>query len=60
MTLILGGAKIADKIPLISNVLNKVSDILIGGGMAFTFLKAIHKMNIGKSILDEDSIELCK
>jgi phosphoglycerate kinase len=58
-TLILGGAKISDKIPVILNMLDKVDHILIGGGMAFTFLKAAGK-EIGKSIVDEEKIEVAK
>lgn len=50
---ILGGAKIADKIPLITNLLNNVQTMIIGGGMAFTFLKIHNKMEIGKSLFDE-------
>ena len=55
-TLVLGGAKISDKIPVISNMLDKVDHILIGGGMAFTFLKAIGK-EVGKSIVDEEKLK---
>lgn len=58
-SVILGGAKVADKIGVISNLVNKADYILIGGGMMFTFLKA-QGYNIGKSLLDEDSIEFCK
>ncbi len=58
-TLILGGAKVKDKIGVIENFV-KVSDyILIGGGMAYTFLKAMG-YNIGSSILDDSSIDFCK
>ncbi|MCD6117976.1 phosphoglycerate kinase [bacterium] len=53
--LILGGAKVSDKIPVIENFAGRVSKILIGGGMMFTFLKAQGK-NIGKSILDEEHL----
>ena len=55
-TAVLGGAKISGKIDVISNLLGKVDKLLIGGGMAFTFLKAQGK-EIGKSLLEEDKIE---
>lgn len=54
---IMGGAKVGDKIKLIENLLNKVDTLLIGGGMAYTFLKA-KRYEIGTSILDEESIDL--
>ena len=50
---ILGGAKIADKIPLIHNLLDKADKIIIGGGMAYTFLKVNRGMAIGSSLFDE-------
>jgi phosphoglycerate kinase len=50
---ILGGAKIADKIPLITNLLEKADKIIIGGGMAYTFLKVNRGMKIGSSLFDE-------
>ena len=53
---ILGGAKIADKIPLINNLLEKADKIIIGGGMAYTFLKVQGK-EIGKSLFDAESAE---
>ena len=56
---ILGGAKVADKLPVIENLLDKVDTILIGGGMAYTFIKAIGG-NVGMSILDNTKIELAK
>lgn len=56
---ILGGSKIADKLPVIENLLEKVDTILIGGGMAYTFLKAIGG-NVGNSITDSSQIDLAK
>ena len=56
-TLILGGSKISDKIQLIKNLIPKVDNILIGGGMAFTFLR-YNKIEIGKSLFDEEGIKL--
>lgn len=57
-TLILGGAKVSDKIQLIENMLPRVENIIIGGGMAFTFLKILRGMNIGKSLYDEKGAEI--
>ena len=56
---ILGGAKIEDKLNVINNLLEKVDTLIIGGGMAFTFLKAMG-YEIGKSLLDESKIEYCQ
>ena len=56
---ILGGAKVADKIGVIENLVTKADKILIGGGMAFTFLKA-EGYNVGKSLVDEENIDFCK
>ena len=56
---ILGGAKVGDKIPVIENLLKKVDRLLIGGGMAYTFLKAQGK-EIGKSLLDEENIDFAR
>ncbi len=56
---ILGGAKISGKIDVISNLLDKVDTLIIGGGMAFTFFKAMGK-EIGKSLLEEEKINLAK
>jgi len=55
---ILGGAKIADKIPLIKNLIEKVDYILIGGGMAFTFLKVKNNMSIGSSLFDKEGAQM--
>jgi len=56
---ILGGAKVADKIPVIQNLLTKVDTLIVGGGMAYTFFKA-KGFEIGKSLLDADGLELAK
>ena len=56
---IMGGAKVNDKIKMINNLIEKCDKLLIGGAMAYTFIKA-QGHNIGKSILDESSIEYCK
>src|SRR3990167_2837135 len=56
---ILGGAKVSDKIMAIENLMNKVDTILIGGGMAYTFLKA-QGMEIGSSKLEADKIDVAK
>ncbi|GIV43013.1 MAG: phosphoglycerate kinase [Bacteroidia bacterium] len=58
-TAIIGGAKVSDKILIIQNLISKVDNLLIGGGMAFTFLKALG-YNIGKSLCEEDRIEAAK
>ena len=56
---VLGGAKVADKLAVIDNLLGKADRLLIGGGMVFTFLAA-QGHEVGKSLLDPDSIETCK
>lgn len=56
---ILGGAKVSDKIGVIENLLNKVDTIIIGGGMAFTFLNS-KGYNVGKSLLEKDKVEFAK
>ncbi len=56
---VLGGAKVSDKIAVIDNLLNKVDELIIGGGMAYTFLKA-KGYEVGKSLLEEDKIDLAK
>ncbi len=55
---ILGGAKIADKIPLIRNLLGKADEIIIGGGMAYTFKKVIDGMAIGESLFDPEGAKI--
>jgi len=55
---ILGGAKIADKIPLIRNLVEKADDIIIGGGMAYTFHKVLNGMQIGNSLFDPAGAEI--
>lgn len=58
-TAIIGGAKVKDKIGVIENLLEKVDHLIIGGGLAYTFVKA-QGHEIGKSLLEEDKIELAK
>ena len=56
---ILGGAKVADKLAVISNLLEKCDTLIIGGGMAYTFLKAQGK-EVGKSLVDDTKLDYCK
>ena len=56
---ILGGAKVADKLNVIDNLLKKCDPLIIGGGMAFTFLKA-QGYEIGKSLCDDEKLDYCK
>lgn len=56
---IMGGAKVSDKIKVIENLITKCDKLLVGGGMSYTFLKA-KGYKIGKSLLDEESISFCK
>ncbi|QSX08211.1 phosphoglycerate kinase [Alkalibacter rhizosphaerae] len=58
-TAILGGAKVSDKIGVINNLMEKVDNLIIGGGMAYTFLKA-KGYEVGTSLLEEDKIDLAK
>lgn len=58
-TAIVGGAKVSDKILIIEQLMNKANNILIGGGMAFTFVKAMGG-TIGKSLCEDDKLELAK
>jgi len=56
---ILGGAKVSDKIPVITHLMGKVDSLIIGGGMAYTFLKALGEPT-GKSLVEEDKVDLAK
>src|SRR6201993_410730 len=56
---ILGGAKVSDKIPVITHLIDKVDSLIIGGGMAYTFLKALGEQ-VGKSLVEDDKLELAK
>ncbi|WP_107841655.1 phosphoglycerate kinase [Metasolibacillus meyeri] len=58
-TAIIGGAKVKDKIGVIENLLEKVDHLIIGGGLSFTFIKALGH-DVGNSLLEEDKIELAK
>ncbi|UOE93737.1 phosphoglycerate kinase [Alkalihalobacillus sp. LMS39] len=58
-TAIIGGAKVKDKIGVIENLLEKVDNLIIGGGLAYTFVKALGH-EVGKSLLEEDKIDLAK
>lgn len=58
-TAIIGGAKVRDKIGVIDNLLNKVDNLIIGGGLAYTFVKA-EGLEIGKSLLEADKVDLAK
>jgi len=56
----MGGAKVADKIQLINSMLDLVDEMIIGGGMAFTFNKVLNNMKIGKSLYDEEGGKIVK
>jgi len=57
---ILGGAKVSDKIKLITNLLDKVDEMIIGGGMSFTFAKVVNGTHIGKSLFDDAGAKIVK
>jgi len=59
LVVIIGGKKIADKMPVIDNLLNLANTIIIGGGMTYTFIKA-QGGNVGNSIVDDNKLEYCK
>ena len=56
---VLGGAKVSDKLGVIANLLSKVDRLLVGGGMAYTFLKA-QGHEVGKSLLEDDQLDVCR
>lgn len=56
---VLGGAKVADKLAVISNLIEKCDELIVGGGMAYTFLKA-QGLNTGKSLVDDTKLDYCK
>lgn len=56
---IMGGAKVSDKLEIINNLIDKVDKLFIGGAMAFTFLKA-SDINVGNSVVEEDMLDVCK
>ncbi|MGH3308318.1 MAG: phosphoglycerate kinase [Nocardioides sp.] len=58
-TVVLGGSKVSDKLGVIDNLLTKADKLLIGGGMVFTFLKALGN-EVGKSLLEEDQLDTCR
>ncbi|MCX6189164.1 MAG: phosphoglycerate kinase [Bacteroidetes bacterium] len=58
-TAIMGGAKVSDKLLIIESLMDKVDNLIIGGGMAYTFFKAMGG-KVGKSLVEEDRVELCK
>jgi phosphoglycerate kinase len=58
LTVIMGGAKVADKIQLINNLISLVDEMIIGGGMAFTFNKVLNNTQIGKSLYDVEGAKI--
>jgi phosphoglycerate kinase len=58
LTVIMGGAKVADKIQLITNLLSLVDEMIIGGGMAFTFNKVLNNTPIGNSLFDPEGAKI--
>lgn len=60
LLVIMGGSKVKDKIPVINKMLDLVDEMIIGGGMAYTFNKIIRNMKIGNSIYDEEGAKVVK
>lgn len=58
LVVLIGGAKVSDKIKLILNIIDIADHIIIGGGMAFTFLKVLNNIEIGKSLFDEEGAKI--
>lgn len=58
MVVVIGGAKVSDKIKLIFNIIDIADHIIIGGGMAFTFLKVLEGIQIGRSLFDQKGAEI--
>lgn len=60
LTLIMGGAKLKDKIPVILKMLDLVDEVIIGGGMSYTFQKVLNNISIGNSLFDEEGSKMVK
>jgi len=58
LTLIMGGAKLKDKIPVILKMLDLVDEVIIGGGMSYTFQKVLNNISIGNSLFDEEGSKM--
>ena len=58
LTVVMGGAKVSDKIKLIDNMLDIVDEMIIGGGMAYTFAKVLHGTEIGDSLFDAEGAHI--
>lgn len=60
LCVIMGGAKVSDKIQLIMSLIDNCNDMIIGGGMAFTFLKVLNNAEIGSSLFDQEGSEIVR